>query len=87
MKTTATVLFVLFFGLIASAQDSRKQQDSRDQKVATIEMGLVQITEVAATTSANTATNNREVARLYRRSDSRVKKHLHFTTRKDFQMA
>lgn len=81
MKAIVTILFVLFFGLLANAQDNG------EQKVATIEMGLVQLTEVAAPATATPAAATKEIARLYRRSDSRVKKELNFTTKKHYQMA
>ena len=81
MKAIVTILFVLFFGLLANAQDSG------EQKVDTIEMGLVQLTEVAAPAAATPAAANKEVARLYRRKDSRVKKELTFATKKHYQMA
>ena len=81
MKAIVTILFVLFFGLLANAQDSS------EQKVDTIEMGLVQLTEVAAPATATPAAATKEVARLYRRKDSRVKKELTFATKKHYQMA
>lgn len=81
MKAIVTILFVLFFGLLANAQDKG------EQKVDTIEMGLVQLTEVAAPAAAAPAAATEEVARLYRRKDSRVKKELTFATKKHYQMA
>ena len=79
MKTLVTLIFALFFAFAANAQDRDMQEV---QKVATIEMGLVQLTELPAP-----APVAGEVARLYRRSNSRVEKELFFATKKDFQMA
>ena len=81
MKAIVTILFVLFFVLLANAQDSG------EQKAATIEMGLVELTEIAAPAAAATTGTAKEVARLYRRKDSRVKKELNFATKKHYQMA
>lgn len=81
MKTFATILFVLFFGLLANAQDSA------EKKVEAIEMGIVQMTEITISTTAGDTAGKQEVARLYRRSDSRVKKALNFTTKKHYQIA
>ncbi|MGB5554836.1 MAG: hypothetical protein WBM83_09285 [Flavobacteriaceae bacterium] len=70
MKTIATLIFVLFIGAAAQAQDA---------KVETIEMGItteITVTEVKAEKTT-------EVARLYRRSDSQVKKALSFTTKRN----
>ena len=72
MKTLITLIFVLLIGFTAQAQDTKTEV-----KVATIEMGIVTDTneEVKETTT--------EVARLYRRSNSRVKKALSFTTKRN----
>ncbi|WP_273566346.1 hypothetical protein [Maribacter halichondriae] len=70
MKTIATLIFVLFIGVAAQAQDA---------KVETIEMGIAtEITVKEVKTEKNT-----EVARLYRRSNSQVKKALSFTTKRN----
>lgn len=81
MKTFTTILFVLFFGLLANAQDSA------EKKVEAVEMGIVQMTEITISTTAGATAGKQEVARLYRRSDSRVKKALNFTTKKHYQIA
>ncbi|MCW5516184.1 hypothetical protein [Muriicola sp. Z0-33] len=72
MKTLITLIFVLLIGFAAQAQDT-----TTEVKVATIEMGIVTDTneEVKETTT--------EVARLYKRSNSRVKKALSFTTKRN----
>ena len=72
MKTLITLIFVLLIGFAAQAQDT-----NTEVKVATIEMGIVTDTneEVNETTT--------EVARLYKRSNSRVKKALSFTTKRN----
>ncbi|EAR14971.1 MULTISPECIES: hypothetical protein [Robiginitalea] len=81
MKTFTTILFVLFFGLLANAQDNT------GKKVEAIEMGIVQMTEISISTASVDTAGKQEVARLYRRSDSRVKKALNFTTKKHYQIA
>ena len=66
MKTIVTLIFVLFIGVAAKAQDSKV-----DTKVETIEMSIV-----TSTTNENT------VARLYKNKNSRVKKALSFYYKK-----
>ncbi|MRH98944.1 hypothetical protein GH721_00230 [Kriegella sp. EG-1] len=74
MKTIATLIFVLFIGVAAQAQ------------TATVE---VKVDAVEMTSSKETIVNevnaekNTEIARLYRRSNSRVKKALSFTTKRN----
>ncbi len=67
MKTIVTLIFVLFIGVAAQAQDANV-----DTKVETIEMGIV-----TPTIKENT------VARLYKNKNSRVKKALTFTTKRN----
>ncbi|WP_273566341.1 hypothetical protein [Maribacter halichondriae] len=70
MKTIATLIFVLFIGVAAQAQDN---------KVETFEKGIVtEITVKEIKTEKNT-----EVARLYRRKFSTAKKALSFTTKRN----
>ncbi len=73
MKALFTNIIILLFGLFATAQEPS------EKKVETEMKGLVRVTQFAETIQAD-----REVGRLYRRRNSRVKKELHFTTRKDF---
>lgn len=74
MKTIATLILVLFIGVAAQAQNAAKEV-----KVATIEMGIVTATATQEVSLKNTI----EVARLYKRSDSKVKQALSFTTKRD----
>ncbi len=74
MKTIATFILVLFIGVAAQAQN-----DTKEVKVATIEMGIVTATATQEVSLENTI----EVARLYKRSDSKVKHALSFTTKRD----
>lgn len=67
MKTIVTLIFVLFIGVAAQAQDANV-----DTKVETIEMSIV-----TPTIKENT------VARLYKNKNSRVKKALTFTTKRN----
>lgn len=72
MKTIATIFFVLFVGMAANAQATTKEV-----KVETIKM-----TVVAPTAKKGIRLENKvEVARLYKFSNSRVKKELSFTTK------
>lgn len=74
MKALLTLVFILFIGLAAQAQDAPKAQ-----KVEAIQMEMVQLSDIRVEVAAQ----NSEVARLYRRSGSRVKKDLSFATKRD----
>ncbi|MGI9551466.1 MAG: hypothetical protein ACR2MT_09720 [Aurantibacter sp.] len=78
MKTLITLIFVLFIGVAAQAQ-SRSIGTTEEVKVVTIEMSIVTETAVEEVITEKTT----EVARLYRRSNSRVKKALSFTTKRN----
>ncbi len=67
MKTIFTLLFVLTIGVTAQAQDTKS-----DTKVETVEMTIV----------ASTANEN-SVARLYKFKNSKIKKALSFTTKRN----
>ena len=72
MKTLITLIFVLFIGVAAQAQDA-----TAEVKVETIEMSIV------TSTTNTTVKEENKVARLYRRSNSKVKKALSFTTKRN----
>ena len=72
MKTLITLIFVLTIGLTAQAQD-----EAAEVKVEAIEMTIV------TTTSTTTVKKEEKVARLYRRANSKVKKALSFTTKRN----
>ncbi|WP_425236383.1 hypothetical protein [Ulvibacterium sp.] len=74
MKTLITLIFVLFIGITAQAQDT-----TSEVKVATIEMGIVTETVEEGVSFENKT----EVARLYKRSNTKVKKALSFTTKRN----
>ena len=74
MKTIATLIFVLFIGVAVQAQTS-----TEEVKVDVIEMTIVTETVVKEIVIENTT----EVARLYRRKFSTVKKSLSFTTKRN----
>ncbi len=74
MKTIATLIFVLFIGIAAQAQNT-----TEEVKVEIIETTIVSETVFGEVT----VENNKEVARLYRRSNSRVKKALSFSTKRN----
>ncbi|NNL81295.1 MAG: hypothetical protein HKO67_12470 [Flavobacteriaceae bacterium] len=67
MKTLVTLIFILFIGIAAQAQDS-----SSEAKVDTVTMSIV-----TSTTNENT------VARVYKSKNSRVKKALSFKTKRN----
>ena len=70
MKAIVTIIFILFIGLTAQAQDK-----AAEVKVETVKTEIVKVTEIAQEDNA--------VARLYRRPNSRVKKALNFTTKRN----
>ena len=70
MKAIVTIIFILFIGLAAQAQDK-----TPETKVETVKTEIVTVTKI--TQKENT------VARLYKRSNSRVKKALNFSTKKN----
>ena len=74
MKTLLTLIFVLFIGVAAQAQTS-----TEEVKVETIEMTIVTDTEVKEVVIEKST----EVARLYRRKFSTIKKSLSFTTKRN----
>ncbi len=74
MKTILTLIFVLFISVAAQAQDV-----SVDTKATTVEMTIITSTsyeDVVLETST-------EVARLYKFKNSRIKKALAFTTKRN----
>jgi len=73
MKTIATLIFVLFIGVAAQAQTAN------EVKVNAVEMTIVTETAFEEVT-LETAT---EVARLYKRANTRVNKALSFTTKRN----
>lgn len=74
MKTIITLIFIIFIGIAAQANTT-----TEEVKVDPIEMTIV--SETATEEAA--AEKNTEVARLYRRANSRVKKALSFTTKRN----
>ena len=67
MKTIATLIFILFIGVAAQAQDA-----SVEVKVEAAEMTIV-----------TPAAKENSVARLYKFKNSKVKKALSFTTKRN----
>ncbi len=65
MKTIITLIFVLFIGVTAQAQDAKNET-----KVDTVEI-TVEVSEA----------NENSVARLYKFKNSKIKKALSFTTK------
>jgi hypothetical protein len=77
MKTIATLIFILFIGVTAQAQNATELV-----KVETIEMTIV--TNTTSNENKEAALENKnEVARLYKYKNSRVKKALSFTTKRN----
>ena len=73
MKTILTIIAVVFFGTVAMAQDA-----SKEVKVDTVTVGVELNIDLHTPVK-----KNREVARLYKFKNSRVKKELSFTTKKN----
>ena len=75
MKSILTIIFVITLGVSAQAQNK-----VAEVKIVAVEMSVV----VVADLEVEVATENTlEVARLYRRSNSQVKKALSFTTKRN----
>jgi hypothetical protein len=74
MKTITTLIFILFIGVTAQAQTA-----TEEVKVETIEMTIVTPIENEEVTLKNAT----EVARLYKYKNSRIKKALSFTTKRN----
>ena len=72
MKTIATLIFVLFIGVSAQAQNA-----TVEVKVDAVEMTIVTESSFEAVTLESTT----EVARLYKRTNTRVNKELTFSTK------
>ena len=81
MKAIITLILVVFFGATAIAQSS----DNNDVKVETIEMGIVLDlgSDVSIDFEIVETQEENQVARVYRNKNSRVKKAISFTTKKD----
>ena len=75
MKAIVTIIFIIFFGITAQAQNNTKEV-----QVETIEMTIVTTTKTKNEVKTETTT---EVARLYKFKNSRVKKALSFTTKRN----
>lgn len=74
MKTIFTLLIILTIGVSAQAQNS-----TEEIKVETIEMTIV----TESSTEEATIETKKEVARLYKFKNSRIKKALSFTTKRN----
>jgi len=72
MKTIATLIFVLFIGVIAQAQTANP----------TVGVDVVEMTgSVESISEGVSLESTTEVARLYKRTGTRVKKELTFSTK------
>jgi hypothetical protein len=78
MKAVITLLLILFVSFAAQAQNR-----TPERKAVTVQMELVQVKDIRIAV----AKKESQVARLYRRSGSRVKKELNFATKNDRGMA
>ncbi len=70
MKAIVTIIFILFIGLTAQAQNK-----TEEVKVETVKTEIVKVTQISQEDNA--------IARLYRRPNSRIKKALNFTTKRN----
>jgi hypothetical protein len=71
MKTLLTLIFVLFIGMAAQANNV-----GQETKVETVAMGIVTVVKNEVSVK-----NENKVARLYMFKNSRIKKELSFTTK------
>ena len=80
MKAIFTLILVLFFGLTALAQNTKT-----NDTVEPIKMGIVLDSGIITTSDSKEIkiTSEKSVARLYKFKNSRIKKALAFTTKKD----
>ncbi len=74
MKAVFVIIVFTF-----SVQFAQAQNSVNDQKIDAIQMELVSVSEI----QQNIEANDKQTARLYRRADSRVKKALSFSTKRD----
>ena len=70
MKAIVTIIFIIFIGLTTQAQDK-----TPEVKVETVKTEIVTVTNITQEDNA--------VARLYRRPNTRIKKALNFTTKRN----
>ncbi|MFT4831671.1 MAG: hypothetical protein ACI815_001321 [Psychroserpens sp.] len=77
MKAILTLIFVLFIGVAAQAQDAND-----NVKVETVTVSIVSTTNNEIFNEVSTNTQN-DVARLYKNKNARVLKALTFTTKKN----
>jgi len=81
MKAIFTLLIIIFAGTLAMAQNPQS-----NDKVYTIEMGIVMVDSLNNTDHKKTFTisTETEITRLYRYKNSRVNKELAFITQKSY---
>ena len=70
MKTVVTIIFIIFISFAAQAQNN-----TPEVKVETVKAEVVMVTKITQEDNA--------IARLYRRPNTRVKKALNFTTKRN----
>lgn len=74
MKTIVTLIFIILIGTAAQANTTTEE----------VKVDVIEMTIVSETANEEVVTEkNTEVARLYRRANSRVKKALSFTTKRN----
>ena len=73
MKTLATIFFIFFIGTALQAQEN-----TNDVKIDTVETAMVTVT--AQTIKLD---ETKQVARLYKFKNSRIKKELSFATKRN----
>lgn len=73
MKTIFTIIAVVFFGTVAMAQEN-----SKEIKVDTVTVGVELNVQIQ-----DNLNKDGKIARLYKFKNSRVKKELSFTTKKN----
>jgi hypothetical protein len=78
MKTIITLVLVIFLGVSAQAQNN-----TQELKVETIEMGILKVSSSSSSSKEVVLEKETEVARLYKYKNSRIKKALKFTTKRN----
>lgn len=78
MKVLITLAIALCFTTLAQAQKAPAQVKVDAIQIEVVQVGEIRLSEVR---------QENQIARLYRRAGSRVKKELSFTTKKDHGIA
>lgn len=78
MKAVLTLIIIVVFGTVAMAQEA-----PTNAKVESTQMALVLDSSINTTVLTQESAQDFQIARLYKRKNSRVKKALRFTTKRN----